>query len=51
MNDAIGIALEPEPTSGRGNWTSSSQLQGRKNPLLLRLYHHKNLESWQWTLD
>ena len=28
------------------------QLQGpQKIPLLLRLYHHKNLESWQWTLD
>ncbi len=52
MNDAIGIALEPEPTSWARQLDFLSQLQGpQKIPLLLRLYHHKNLESWQWTLD
>ena len=52
LDNTIGIALEPDPPTWTQQLDFLAQLQGsQKIPLLLRLYHHENLEAWQWTLD
>lgn len=52
FDGAIGMSLDPEPSTWARQLDFLSRLQGAKKlPLLLRLHHHQGPDAWHWTLD
>ncbi|HAL92787.1 MAG TPA: hypothetical protein DCM68_07170 [Verrucomicrobia bacterium] len=52
FDGAIGMTLDANPATWSRQLEFFARLQGAKKlPLLLRLYHHQNLDAWNWTLD